>query len=200
MFTRPIPVLADFNLFAYMTWTSRQVVSARSGIPSLFSSGPVTTTTTPSAADILDGVLPDTTTTVAMTIVQREPFATKFTQDYTDATLVDGLSSMGGLWTTLDALFTLFFGASVLYFAFGKRPLSPLGMVHIFHRRTLTRNWHEDFPTVRTEGGEPGAENAGVVAFLRDRWLDVVEEEEEGPDSLPRHQKDGEPEQPAPWV
>lgn len=36
MFTQPIPVLADFNLFAYMTWTSRQVVSARSGSLSLF--------------------------------------------------------------------------------------------------------------------------------------------------------------------
>ncbi|KAJ7676962.1 hypothetical protein DFH06DRAFT_616215 [Mycena polygramma] len=218
-FTQPVPVLEDFNLFAYMTWTSRQIVSTRPGFLSLFNallpgrkvqvmevhsllSGltppTVATLTTPSAPIDTPSQPPgptgpppppppgplaprdeETTTTVTITIVQREPFATKFVQDYTDTTALDGLSSIGGLWTTLDAIFTLVFGASVLYFAFGKRPLSPLGIVHIFQRRTLTRNWHEDFPAVHTEGGEPGSDNAGVVAFLRDRWLDIAEEDDQ---------------------
>ncbi|KAJ7692604.1 hypothetical protein B0H17DRAFT_1061339 [Mycena rosella] len=106
MFTQPILVLADFNLFAYMTWTNRQLVSTHSGFLSLFNaflpgrnvqhmevhsllsapgSGPTTTTSTPSASDILKGI-PESTTTVNMAIVQRESLATKFVQDYTDAT------------------------------------------------------------------------------------------------------------------
>ncbi|KAJ6502829.1 hypothetical protein C8R47DRAFT_1251625 [Mycena vitilis] len=208
-FTQPIPVLADFNLFAYMTWTSREIVSTRPGFLSLFNAllvgrkvqvmevhSLLSGLTPPTVATVLTAptetpfsppsppsgpfASPDeeTTTTVTITIVQREPFATKFVHDYTDTTALDGLSSIGGLWTTLDAIFTLVFGASVLYFAFGKRPLSPLGIVHTFQRRTLTRNWHEDFPAVRTEGGEPGSDTAGVVAFLRDRWLDIAEEDE----------------------
>ncbi|KAJ7074711.1 hypothetical protein C8F01DRAFT_33819 [Mycena amicta] len=211
MFTQPIPVLAAFNLFAYMTWTSRQLVFTHSGFLSLFNtllpgrnvqhmeiyslfpvpgSGPITTTSTPSAFD-----LSESTTTVNMTIVQRESFVTKFVQEFTDATALDGLSSMGGLWTTIDAIFTILFGASVLYFAFGKRPLSPLGIVHTFQNRTLTRNWHEDFPAIRTEGGEPGSDNAGVVAFLRDRWLDIAEEDDR---DAPGRNKEGE--LVAPWV
>lgn len=83
-------------------------------------SGPPTTTSTPSGSDILDGSQPENTTTVTMTIVQRDLVATKFVQDYTDATALDGLSTMGGLWTTIDASFTLLFGASVLYFAYGE--------------------------------------------------------------------------------
>ncbi|KAJ7896153.1 hypothetical protein B0H13DRAFT_1885334 [Mycena leptocephala] len=55
----------------------------------------------------------------------------------------------------------------------GRRPLSALGFVHIFQRRSLVRQWHEDFPTLHSEGGLPGSESAGIVAFIRERLVDV---------------------------
>jgi hypothetical protein len=49
------------------------------------------------------------------------------------------------------------------------------------------RRWNEDFPAFRTEGGQPGTENAGIVAFMRERFVDI---ESEGPkirDVEPQH-------------
>jgi hypothetical protein len=43
----------------------------------------------------------------------------------------------------------------------------------MFQKRTLMRNWCDDFPSLHTEGGLPGSESAGIVAFLRERLLDV---------------------------
>lgn len=40
------------------------------------------------------------------------------------------------------------------------------------------RRWNEDFPAFRTEGGQPETENAGIVAFMRERFADI---ESEGP-------------------
>jgi hypothetical protein len=51
--------------------------------------------------------------------------------------------------------------------------LSALGFVHIFQRRSLVRQWHEDFPALNSEGGLPGSEEAGIVAFIRERLVDV---------------------------
>ncbi|KAF8172586.1 hypothetical protein K438DRAFT_1772628 [Mycena galopus ATCC 62051] len=56
------------------------------------------------------------------------------------------------------------------------RPLSALGVVHLFQRHALVRTWHEDFPAIYTEGGLPGSENAGIVAFIRERLVNVDED------------------------
>ncbi|KAJ7663296.1 hypothetical protein DFH06DRAFT_1324771 [Mycena polygramma] len=116
------------------------------------------------------------------------PFAssynpTKFLQDAA-ATPLDGISAVGGVWTFVNATFVLFFGANFMYFAFGRRPLSALGILHLFQRRALTRRWHEDFPALQTEGGQPGSESAGIVAFIRERLVDIdsVEEDPEKQD------------------
>ncbi|KAJ7764941.1 hypothetical protein B0H16DRAFT_432501 [Mycena metata] len=89
-----------------------------------------------------------------------------------DTTVFNGISTFGGLWTFLNGAFSLFFGANILYFALGRRPLSALGIVHIFQRRRLERQWREDFPALRTEGGLPGSESAGIVAFICERLVD----------------------------
>jgi hypothetical protein len=39
------------------------------------------------------------------------------------------------------------------------------------------QNWHVDFPALRTEGGRPGSEDAGIIAFLRERLVNVGDEE-----------------------
>ncbi|KAJ7107960.1 hypothetical protein C8R44DRAFT_804481 [Mycena epipterygia] len=91
---------------------------------------------------------------------------TRIVQDYTDTSVLTGVATFGGFWTFVNGTFALFFGANMLYFLLRRRPLSALGLAHIFQRRNLTRKWHEDFPALHTEGGRPGSESAGIVAFL----------------------------------
>ncbi|KAJ7219740.1 hypothetical protein C8J57DRAFT_1537038 [Mycena rebaudengoi] len=76
-------------------------------------------------------------------------------------------------WTFVNGAFALVFGANVVYFAFGRRPLSALGVAHIFQQYALARKWHEDFPAIHSEGGLPGTESAGIVAFIRERLIDL---------------------------
>ncbi|KAJ7590121.1 hypothetical protein C8J56DRAFT_1048286 [Mycena floridula] len=105
------------------------------------------------------------------------PQATRVVQDYVDASVVGGLATLGGFWTFVNGAFTMFFGANLLYFLLQRRPLSALGLMHIFQRQGLVQNWHEDFPALRTEGGLPGSKSAGIVAFIRERLVDLDEEE-----------------------
>ncbi|KAF8145561.1 hypothetical protein K438DRAFT_1781878 [Mycena galopus ATCC 62051] len=58
----------------------------------------------------------------------------------------------------------------------GRRPLSALVVVHVFQCRRLVRRWHEDFPAIHTEGSLPGSKSAGIVAFIRERLLDLGED------------------------
>jgi hypothetical protein len=58
----------------------------------------------------------------------------------------------------------------------GIRPLSALGVAHMFQRRRLVRQWHEDFPAIHTEGGLPGSESAGIVVFICERLVDLEED------------------------
>ncbi|KAJ7764948.1 hypothetical protein B0H16DRAFT_432573 [Mycena metata] len=104
------------------------------------------------------------------------PYPTRRLIDTADVTVLNGISTFGGLWTFLNGAFSLFFGANILYFALGRRPLSALGIVHIFQRRRLERQWHEDFPALHTEGGLPGSESAGIVAFIRERLVNLGED------------------------
>ncbi|KAJ6497332.1 hypothetical protein C8R45DRAFT_1128957 [Mycena sanguinolenta] len=166
-----VPVVPGSHLFGRLTWTQRETVSRRIlGIPS--SSKPVF------AADIT-GLQPypsaSTPGTNQATLVLFHPYqrAIKLQQDSLDMTPLSGFSTFGGFWTFVEGVFVLFFGANVMYFALGRRPLSALGLIHIFQRRALVRQWHDDFPSLRTEGGQPGSESAGIVAFIRERLIDI---------------------------
>ncbi|KAJ7764925.1 hypothetical protein B0H16DRAFT_1687645 [Mycena metata] len=118
--------------------------------------------------------------TITLTLVQSQTLLVKkLFIDTADATVLNGVSTFGGFWTFLNGAFALFFGANILYFAFGRRPLSALGLVHIFQRRRLKRQWIEDFPAIHTEGGLPGSESAGIVAFIRERLVDLGEDPHE---------------------
>ncbi|KAF7360455.1 hypothetical protein MVEN_00775900 [Mycena venus] len=103
-------------------------------------------------------------------------------QDYSDASVLNGLATFGGFWTFVNGAFAMVFGANLLYFLFRRRSLSALGIVHIFQRRALTRKWNEDFPALHTEGGHPGSKSAGIVAFLRERLVDLDDEEDHSGD------------------
>ncbi|KAF8161834.1 hypothetical protein K438DRAFT_1859514 [Mycena galopus ATCC 62051] len=170
--TDPIPMVSGSHLFGRLTWTRRETQSRWVlGIPT--ASKPVF------VAEItgLQTYPLDSTTasTNDATLVLYQPysFATVLQQDSSDVTPLSGLATFGGFWTFVNGAFALFFGANVVYFAFGRRPLSALGLIHIFQRRALVRQWHADFPALRTEGGQPGSRSAGIVAFIRERLIDI---------------------------
>ncbi|KAJ7743005.1 hypothetical protein DFH07DRAFT_979737 [Mycena maculata] len=98
---------------------------------------------------------------------------TKILQDTVADSALSGIATVGGFWTFVNGAFAVIFGANIVYFAFGHRPLSALGVIHIFQRRSLIRRWHEDFPALNSEGGRPGSESAGIVAFIRERLINT---------------------------
>lgn len=78
------------------------------------------------------------------------------------------------MWSTShSASFKYKSAHDVLTIHSGRRPLSALGVIHIFQRRALVRQWNEDFPALHSEGGLPGSASAGIVAFIRERLVDV---------------------------
>ncbi|KAJ7919520.1 hypothetical protein B0H13DRAFT_2656709 [Mycena leptocephala] len=165
----PTPLLPGSRLFGLLTWKARLL----HGSYSTWMFKPEIT-----------GLQTDPTTEVVGPdigmLTLRQPFVypnpTEYLQDVPDASHTAGVSDLGGFWAFVDGAFTLLFGANVVYFALGHRPLSALGLAHLFQRRALVRRWHEDFPTIHTEGGLPGSELAGIVAFIRERLVDVGEE------------------------
>ncbi|KAJ7636620.1 hypothetical protein FB45DRAFT_1024725 [Roridomyces roridus] len=172
----PIPVLPGSNLFGYLSWTERQVITSSSIftytrksalIPRIYGLQPNLTATNNSNAGQL-------------TLKQRP--GRQVLQDTISNTAFSGIATVGGFWTFVNGAFALLFGANVIYFAFGRRPLSALGVVHIFQRSSLKRQWNQDFPALRTEGGRPGSEAAGIVAFIRERLVDVGEHPPESVD------------------
>ncbi|KAJ6575843.1 hypothetical protein B0H10DRAFT_2199224 [Mycena sp. CBHHK59/15] len=122
----------------------------------------------------------------------RDP--AKLVQDYTEQSALTGVATFGGLWTFVNGTFAMFFGANILYFLFSKykshtqpgaidnmrrkKTTFCSGLVHIFQRRSLVQKWHEDFPALHTEGGRPGSESAGIVAFIRERLVDLDDKED----------------------
>ncbi|KAJ7252378.1 hypothetical protein B0H12DRAFT_1233908 [Mycena haematopus] len=167
----PIPMVSGSHLFGQLIWTQRQTLSRWVlGVPTAFK---------PVFIAEITGLQPypseSTTGTNDATLLLYQPYpaATKLQQDSSDISSLSGLSTFGGFWTFVNGAFTLFFGANMVYFALGRRPLSALGLIHIFQRRTLIRRWHTDFPALRTKGGQPESESAGIVAFIRERLIDI---------------------------
>ncbi|KAJ6480390.1 hypothetical protein C8R45DRAFT_1155415 [Mycena sanguinolenta] len=183
-YTEPVALMSNAHLFAAFTWTQQQVISSPLMIATLATSkniliaelktlqadtryGPNTTW------DPTSSTLPDST----LSIFQTRTDPVSFVQQYIETSALDGMSTMGGFWTFVNGAFALLFGANVLYFLLGRRPLSALGIVHIFQRKALIRKWHEDFPALHSEGGRPGSESAGIVAFLRERLVAVDDDD-----------------------
>ncbi|KAJ7740878.1 hypothetical protein B0H14DRAFT_3167863 [Mycena olivaceomarginata] len=171
-FTDPIPIPLGSQLLAVMTWTSREIIpSVSSLLLAPFNSLRLVQHMelyTLLNANYLEKPTPFLSTVV---IVQRQTEPTKWVQE-SAATPLDGISTVGGLWTFVEGVFVLFFGANVVYFAFGRRPLTALGILHFFQSHSLLKKWHEDFPNLYDEGGHPGDTSAGVVAFIRERLVD----------------------------
>ncbi|KAK7014032.1 short-chain dehydrogenase/reductase family protein [Favolaschia claudopus] len=178
-YTAPIAMWPGNSLVSTLTWTQYRVVDP--GIPLLLGSlASMRTfviaelhTSDANQSDPRLGLAPSSSHISNLIIYQPSGIPVKAIEEYTEFSALGGFATVGGLWTFINGAFSLFFGANVLYFLFGHRPLSALGIVHIFQRDRLVRQWHEDYPALRTEGGMPRSENAGIVAFLRERLVDL---------------------------
>ncbi|KAJ7807342.1 hypothetical protein B0H14DRAFT_3881958 [Mycena olivaceomarginata] len=163
----PLPLLPGSRLFGLLRWSLRQQIAPNPRFiyaPEIYALQP-----DPSSEPMGPrGAL--------LTLLSPDYGPFKFLQDTADTSPLSGIATFGGFWTFVNGAFALFFGANVVYFMFGRRPLSALGIVHLFQRRTLVRRWHEDFPAIHTEGGLPGSEHAGIVAFIRERLVDLGED------------------------
>ncbi|KAJ7173632.1 hypothetical protein C8R46DRAFT_1255974 [Mycena filopes] len=171
----PIIMVPGSRLFGRLTWSQRETLSRLvlglpTGLKPMYIPQINGLQTYPpiNAADTSIGI-----NTATLLLYQPYTHAIKLQQDTTDTTPLSGLATFGGFWTFVNGAFALLFGANVVYFALGRRPLSALGLIHVFQRNTLVRRWNTDFPALRTEGGRPGSEGAGIVAFIRERLVDV---------------------------
>ncbi|KAJ6467432.1 hypothetical protein C8R45DRAFT_938772 [Mycena sanguinolenta] len=161
-----VPLLPGSRLFGILAWSHRQTISqskATSGV--IFS---------PEVSGLQQNTSSEGNVTSLTLSVVHPPI--RYFQDTVNASALSGISTFGGFWTFVNGTFALFFGAKIVYFAFGRRPLSALGVVHLFQRRALVRRWYEDFPAIQKEGGSPGSENAGIVAFIRERLVNLGED------------------------
>ncbi|KAF7325313.1 Short-chain dehydrogenase/reductase family protein [Mycena venus] len=194
-----IPLKAGFHLSAFLSRTQRQFFSKNAqdifglttvGSLSWMLCACLTSSCQPFKSVTLNTVLtvqtdpspPDLELTT-LRLYMREDIGVlpaEIVQDYSDASVLNGIATFGGFWTFVNGAFAMIFGANLLYFLFRRRSLSALGIVHIFQRRTLIRKWNEDFPALHTEGGRPGSKSAGIVAFLRERLVDLDDEDHSG--------------------
>ncbi|KAJ7199979.1 hypothetical protein GGX14DRAFT_544968 [Mycena pura] len=130
-YSEPIPLAAGAHLVAILSQTQRLIFSVTA--LDLFGF------TTPTRAIILRPTL--------LLQEDRQPpnsGANTVVQDYTDASILNGIATFGGFWTFMDGAFAILFGANILSFLYA----------------------------FRTEGGQPGTENAGIIAFMRERFVE----------------------------
>ncbi|KAJ7330952.1 hypothetical protein DFH08DRAFT_815036 [Mycena albidolilacea] len=188
-FSEPIPLHAGSHLSAILSITGRRIFSTAMDLLGLV---------TPTSSIILRPVLllqeektpPNFgSDTVSLRLRPRTGFisSANVVQDYPDAFILNSIATFGEFWIFMDGAFAILFGANILYFLYGSRPLSPLGFIDFFRCRTPIRRWSEDIPAFRTEGGQPGTENAGIVAFMRKWFMDIPSESPKTKDVESQH-------------
>ncbi|KAJ7208616.1 hypothetical protein GGX14DRAFT_566832 [Mycena pura] len=165
--TQPVPIvlLSGSHVFGLLTWSARFLKPVGSS-PSIYIPEITALQTIPTTHGGSSNI-------AQLTLRQPSTTPRQYFRDTSDSSALSGVSSLGGFWTFVDGAFVLLFGANIMYFTFGRRPLSALGVVHLFQSSSLSRRWHEDFPALYTEGGLPGSKSAGIVAFIRERLVDV---------------------------
>ncbi|KAH8813951.1 hypothetical protein DL96DRAFT_508426 [Flagelloscypha sp. PMI_526] len=115
--------------------------------------------------------------TVAPSFEESAKLTLKIMREYNDHSILDIFADLGGIWTFVNGMFALIFGGSLLYFLFGIKPLSRFGIAHFIFRERLRRGTRENYPRFFEEGGQPGQQDAGVIAFIREHLLGVISDD-----------------------
>ena len=111
-------------------------------------------------------------------------------QEYREKSVLSGLASVGGLWTSIGGFFLIVFGAPALRILFGKssswllgqhmwsrsagiKPLSTFGLVHKFEKEKEIRERfraQENYPKLEHD---LGSDHKGVLYLICDQLLDL---------------------------
>ncbi|KAJ7476275.1 hypothetical protein B0H11DRAFT_2031847 [Mycena galericulata] len=170
-FVEATPLLAGSNLFGLVTWRQRRTGPNSLGISTSWQKVLLT--------GIVNGLQPYPSSEPSGSRIANLNLFSRFYQptevlaDTLGVSPLSGISTFGGFWTFVN----------------GRRPLSALGAIHIFQRRALIRQWHVDFPALHTEGSRPGSNSAGIVAFIRERLVDVGDDESNDEDGHPNDEE-----------
>ncbi|KAF7308107.1 Short-chain dehydrogenase/reductase family protein [Mycena kentingensis (nom. inval.)] len=173
----PVSMVAGSRRIGQIRWTARLRHSSPEWIyiPEVFDLGLDPSNATGLSASASADTNPTHAVLTLINTYTSRSLGLRYEEETTDSSVLSGISDLGGFWTFVNGSFALLFGANIVYFAFGRRPLSALGVAHVFQRGELERGWREDFPRLDREGGRPGDREAGVVAFVRERLVDLGE-------------------------
>ncbi|KAJ6514154.1 hypothetical protein DFH09DRAFT_1099710 [Mycena vulgaris] len=162
----PTPLSPGSQLLGIISWTQLRQFSKRR---QWGTSPSFVTTLIPEVTGFQPFVSPDTvgSNISRLTIINYSSSHTKFLEETVDASALSGIATFGGFWTFVNGSFALLFGANVLYFAFGK-----LFVCGHFPPWEWSIYFNVDFPAIHAEGGLPGPDSAGIVAFIRERLVD----------------------------
>ncbi|KAJ7884156.1 hypothetical protein B0H14DRAFT_1402888 [Mycena olivaceomarginata] len=166
-YTEPIPLVAGARVIAILGLTARKIFS-NSAIELLGLATPFRTITTNSVLYLqADPAPPNVTDTVTLRLRLRNDviWMTRVVEDFADASVLAGFATLGGFWTFANGAFALIFGANILYFLWKTKPLSALGIIHIFQKRTLIQNWHDDFPCSVPKAASRDRSRPGSLRF-----------------------------------
>ncbi|KAJ7925760.1 hypothetical protein B0H13DRAFT_2567873 [Mycena leptocephala] len=165
----PLMLLPGSQLFGLLTWTERRLLSGGAF------SRPYFSLFIPEVSGLVNNAGAGIAT---LTLVNRSPTVMKLIQETVDDTPLSGIATFGGFWSFLNGAFAIIFGANIVYFLFGEF-------------LALEERWHADFPALHSEGGLPGSESAGIVAFIRERLVDVGQDPRQKANSQPDLTEDG---------
>ncbi|KAG9023635.1 hypothetical protein FS837_005679 [Tulasnella sp. UAMH 9824] len=93
-------------------------------------------------------------------------------EQYLDQTVLTGLSKTGGLYSSFEVVFVLFFGRSLLAALFGKNNTNPFGRIaNTIQGDKFRRRLQEAYPGI--DGEDPKQRVEATCAFLHDFILDL---------------------------
>jgi hypothetical protein len=156
-YTEPIPLVAGARLTAILGFIQRRIFTSaidllglttvRIHSPSILPSTkadcqPFRTIITNSVLHLqADPAPPNVTDTVTLRLRIRKDGlgVTRVVEDFTDASVLAGLATLGGFWTFTDGAFAIIFGANILYFLWSAYALL-FDVQHIFPSFTPCRN------------------------------------------------------------
>jgi cytochrome bd-type quinol oxidase subunit 1 len=89
--------------------------------------------------------IPDSTPNLAtFRIATLNSSISDYSEEVSDASVLSGFSNVGGFWTFMNGTFALFFGANIMYFAFGLS-CRPVCVDHL-----LIKHWDSAPPVIGT--------------------------------------------------
>ncbi|KII87840.1 hypothetical protein PLICRDRAFT_125111 [Plicaturopsis crispa FD-325 SS-3] len=133
------------------------------------------------------GAFPDNTASLTI-YADFDASEILYMEDYQEHTVLSGLASLGGVFSSADGVFALIFGWPLIALLFGSKPLSPFGLVGMLARSRIYAAVQELYPSLKKEVNE-----GGIASFLKDTAVDLAildssKPKEETPDDDPEEQ------------